>query len=170
MVNFGKALLSLTAAATFFATLSTAVNAEAEQAAGSGPNPYVDCGIGAALFPNTHWAAISSNVIWDLGSTALTSATASPETCNAKTVATAQFILETFDQLSEQTAAGQGEHVATVLSLYGCNGDESVIVPRLRASVAEKIASPAYSQKSLIEKSADYYSSLSTAAQGSCSA
>ena len=45
-------------------------------------NPYVDCGIGAALFPNTDWAAVTSNVIWDAGTTALISATASEDTCS----------------------------------------------------------------------------------------
>ena len=35
-------------------------------------NPYTDCGIGAALFPNTNWAAVTSNVIWDAGTTAVT--------------------------------------------------------------------------------------------------
>jgi hypothetical protein len=36
---------------------------------GSGPNPYSDCGIGAALFKDTEWAAVTSNVTWDLGTT-----------------------------------------------------------------------------------------------------
>ena len=49
----------------------------AEKKQGSGPNPYVECGIGAAIFPEVHWAAATSNVTWDLGSTALTSAISS---------------------------------------------------------------------------------------------
>ena len=50
---------------------------------GSGPNPFSDCGIGAALFPDTSWAAVTSNITWDIGTTALTSATMSPGTCRA---------------------------------------------------------------------------------------
>src|SRR5688572_5993856 len=46
----------------------------ASKAPGAGPNPFSDCGIGAALFPKTGWAAVTSNVIWDIGTTALTSA------------------------------------------------------------------------------------------------
>jgi hypothetical protein len=60
--------------------------ATADKTPGTGPSPYTDCGIGAALFKETDWAAISSNVIWDLGSTALTSATMSPETCSKQKV------------------------------------------------------------------------------------
>ena len=55
-------------AAVLFTTVvtSTVTVAEANKTAGSGPNPYTDCGIGAALFSDTHWAAVTSNVIWDL--------------------------------------------------------------------------------------------------------
>ena len=56
-------------------TKATATKPADPKAPGSGPNPYTDCGIGAALFPNTHWAAATSNVIFDLGITAITSAT-----------------------------------------------------------------------------------------------
>ena len=45
-------------------------------------NPYTDCGIGAALFPNTNWAAVTSNATWDAGTTAVISATASEDTCS----------------------------------------------------------------------------------------
>ena len=82
-------------ALTLFAGISIAPVSMANDQAGSGPNPFTDCGIGAALFPDTHWAAVTSNVIWDVGTTALTSATASPETCSGAKVEAAMFINET---------------------------------------------------------------------------
>ena len=36
-------------------------------------NPWIDCGIGAMIFTETNWAAVISNVIWDLGTTAVIS-------------------------------------------------------------------------------------------------
>ena len=70
-------------------------------------NPYSECGIGAAIFPKNGAAAAISNVIWDLGSTAVTSATLSPDTCSAETVDTAKFILETIDNLESDVAIGE---------------------------------------------------------------
>ncbi len=73
-MNKTKTLISTLTLAVCAASLN--VNA-ANKAPGSGPNPFSDCGIGAALFKDTKWAAVSSNVIWDIGTTAVTSATAS---------------------------------------------------------------------------------------------
>ena len=96
-----------------------AEDSDEHKVAGSGPNPYSDCGIGAALFTETKWAAVTSNVIWDLGITAITSATASPETCSGKKVETAQFIIDNYDNLAEETAKGQGTHLIAMLGLRG---------------------------------------------------
>ena len=90
-----------------------------DKEAGSGPNPFTDCGIGAALFPNTGWAAVTSNVIWDVGTTAVISATASPETCSGSSAQAAKFINDTYDSVIEDTARGDGEYVATLLEIYG---------------------------------------------------
>ena len=69
----------------------TAILLSSNVIAESKPSPYPDCGIGAALFENNTGATIS-NVIWDLGTTALTSATASPETCEGFNPDAAAFI------------------------------------------------------------------------------
>src|SRR5258708_18836019 len=98
-----------------FAT-SSALADDASKAPGSGPNPYTDCGIGAALFSDTKWAAVTSNVIWDLGTTAVISATASPQTCQGKKVAPARFIDATYPSLPEEPPPGHGEHLTPVLN------------------------------------------------------
>ena len=125
---------------------------------GSGPNPYSDCGIGAALFSNTNWAAVSSNVIWDIGTTAVTSATASPETCQGKSVEAASFINHSYDNLVEDTAKGEGEYLTTMLNIYGCDqAARDEVVHAIRASVSESISKDIYTNKSYAEKVYDYY-------------
>lgn len=146
-------------ALTLFAGLSTSALAEmGNKPVGSGPNPFVDCGIGASLFPDTHWAAISSNVIWDIGTTALTSATASPETCQGAKVEAAMFIKETYPNLIEETAAGQGEHLSAVMQILGCSADSHAsIVESVRAEMGAKVGSDNYSFMDQLQKSADFY-------------
>lgn len=160
--------------ATFFALAVSMVSApvlasEAKQA-GSGPNPFSDCGIGAALFPTVKWAAVTSNVIWDVGTTALTSATASPETCSGKTIETAMFILDTYDSLIVEAAKGSGEHTATTLTLMGCkNEDQAAASGELRKSVEHAINDVNYTSQSRVEKASGYYSALDQVVTANCS-
>lgn len=142
----------------------------AETAApGSGPNPFTDCGIGAALFPEVHWAAISSNVIWDLGTTAVTSATASPQTCSGKKVAAALFIRDTYERLAEETAQGQGEHLATALSLLDCAGpQQAAAVAATRSTLGSLVAQPSYGGLTRLDKAAQYYGAIHTAVTQAC--
>jgi Protein of unknown function (DUF3015) len=142
----------------------------AESAApGSGPNPFTDCGIGAALFPDVHWAAISSNVIWDVGTTAVTSATASPQTCSGKKVAAALFIRDTYERLAEETAQGQGEHLSTALSLLACDGPGQVAaVAATREALGTLVAQPAYATLTRLDKAAQYYGVMHTAVAQAC--
>lgn len=144
--------------------------AEEKKAPGTGPNPFTDCGIGAALFNDTHWAAVTSNVIWDVGTTAVTSATASPETCQAKKVETAQFILDTYQNLAEETAAGQGQHLMAALNKFGCDTvDHADITKELRQKMAVEVSKEAYSGQTSIEKASSYYQTLEFSAKGRCS-
>lgn len=159
------------------ATLAFSVGATNAMAgeAGSGPSPYIDCGIGGALFPDTHWAAISSNVIWDVGTTAVTSATASPETCNGKSVEVAEFINRTYDSLLEDTAKGEGEYVTAVFDIYGCNSvSQSAMIGDLRGMVAVEISTPSYNDKTQLEKSELFYNNVNQVVEkqeaGVCSA
>ncbi|MDQ7049624.1 MAG: DUF3015 family protein [Enterobacterales bacterium] len=170
MKNLTKIAL---AAACSFAIFSG--NVSAEGGAGSGPSPYIDCGIGGALFKNTPWAAAISNIIWDAGSTAITSATASPETCNGKDVAVAEFINRTYDNLIEDTAKGNGEYLTAVFDLYDCHASaQPAMTSELRSIVAQKVSAPGYSNKTSIEKSEALYFSVkqvvSQKGSSSCSA
>ena len=156
--------------AAFAALAATASQAQTPAAApGTGPNPFTDCGIGAALFPDTHWAAISSNVIWDVGTTAVTSATASPQTCSGKKVAAALFIRDTYERLAEETAQGQGEHLATALSLMDCAGpQQAAAVAATRSTLGTLVAQPSYGTLTRLDKAAQYYGAIHTAVTQAC--
>lgn len=124
------------------------------------PNPFADCGIGAALFKNDT-AAVISNVIWDLGTTAITSATASPETCEGAEAAAAAYIHESYDNLIEDTAKGSGEYLDTLLSIVNVSEDQkSAVVQSLREKMAAEVSDASYESSTKIEKSQSYFDSL----------
>ncbi|ANG61139.1 hypothetical protein A8C75_00820 [Marinobacterium aestuarii] len=162
-MNIKHSLLSLVLAGTAL-SMSAATLAETKPV-GSGPNPYVNCGIGAALFPATHWAAVTSNIIWDLGTTAVTSATSSPETCNKRNVQVAQFILDTYDNLAEETAQGQGEHLSAMLEIMACQQSaQPSVISAVRGQMGQQIGVAGYAEQTKIEKAAIYYDLVNTAA------
>lgn len=82
-----------------FALGSTSV---AAQQATTIENAFSQCGIGAAIFTKNETAAIISNIIWDLGTTAFSSQTSSPESCSGASTTAALFINETYPVLEEQ--------------------------------------------------------------------
>lgn len=102
---------------------TTAFTAPAVQAQDNEINPWQHCGLGAMIFPDHGIAAGFSNIIWDLGTTAVTSASASPQTCNSNLLETAQFVNENYDQVAIELAIGEGRHITTMLTMMGCSGD-----------------------------------------------
>lgn len=151
---------------TLMLSLSFAALAEHNHGrAGSGPNPYRDCGIGAAIFAETGWAAATSNSLWDLGTTAVTSATWSPETCSKAHVKTAKFIIDNYDNLIEDVAKGGGEHLVAVLGIEGCPSSVlPEVIAAIRSSIGDKVLSESYSQKNQIDRASDYYNAVTSAA------
>ena len=136
----------------------SSTSAFADGGVGSAPNPYSDCGIGAAIFPDTDWAAATSNIIWDLGTTAITSATASPETCSSRNVSVAKFIGQTYDNIVEDTAKGDGEYVTAMLDIYECNAEaKDNIIAELRVSLSEELTADDFVTKSKLEKAESLY-------------
>ena len=148
-----------------------AVLAEEAKAPGTGPNPFVDCGIGAALFPETACAAVSSNVIWDVGTTAVISATASPQTCSGRNVKAAMFIGNTYERLAEETAVGQGEYLTTVLNLFECDSIQHAgMIQELRSAMGREVAAENYMSQTKLEKASNYYFIIENIASHRCSA
>jgi len=154
-------LKTLTAAVALIAAVTLPAHAETK-APGSGPNPFSDCGIGAAIFENNTAASIS-NIIWDLGSTAITSATASPETCQAKDAQAAAFIFESYDRLTEESAHGMGEHFAVLMDILEVEGNQDSIMADVRHSMASVVSSADYAQMSQVNRAEAFYSSVMAA-------
>lgn len=138
---------------------------------GSGPSPYTECGIGASIFKETDWAAATSNVTWDLGTTALSSASYSPEMCSPKKVKAAMLIRDNYPQISEEIARGQGEHLSAALEVFGCNASaQAVATTQVRGEFGRVVSAPAYSGQTQLQKAGQMYQVIQTAAQGRCGA
>ena len=128
-------------------------------------NPWQHCGIGAGLFDDNGTAAAISNIIWDSGTTAVTSATASPETCSSKLLDMALFIDETYDVLSIETAMGEGKHLAVAMNLVGCQAAaEDAVIGMLRVDLQRLTARADYTTMDHAQKAYSYYTSLVNAA------
>ena len=91
------------------------------------------------VFGDKEVGAIISNIIWDLGTTALTSKVSSPESCEGGAAMTAMFINESYDKLAEETASGKGEHITAMMDILQCDAssrNEFVTVIRADFSTA----------------------------------
>jgi hypothetical protein len=148
-----KQIAKLLAVLGVMMTVAAPMSAKAE-----GVNPWVDCGIGAMIFPGTPVGAVISNVIWDLGTTAVTSAGMSKNTCEGKRVKMAMFIGTTYANLEEETVQGEGQHVRAMLNIASCNpSSHEAIMRSVRADFAKSLQDSAYLQKDGLAKAQDYY-------------
>lgn len=139
------------------------------QPAGSGPNPFSDCGIGAALFKDLAWAAVTSNIIWDLGTTAVTSATASPQTCSRNNIKAAMMVRDAYARIVEDAARGQGEHLTATLGLFSCEGArQDATTQAVRAGVREAVSAPGYNDQQALEKAGQLYNIIDRATRLHC--
>jgi hypothetical protein len=110
------------------------------------------------LFKETHWAAVTSNIIWDLGITAITSATASPQTCSGKKMQAALFIGNTYERIAEEAAVGSGRHLRTALELFDCGADRhAAAISGIRSALGHAVATPGYVDRPQIDKAAQVY-------------
>ena len=136
----------------------------------SARNIWRECGIGGMLFKKTGWAAITSNIIWDLGTTATSSNVSSDDLCEGPSASAAGFIYETYANLEEEVAVGEGKHLTTMLNMLGCSNQDS-IVSGLRSDLSSTMSSEAYSSKTRLEKAEGFYNAtLANAQAGQCSA
>ena len=140
--------------AVVFASLLTVEVASAR-------NVWRECGIGGMLFRETGWAAITSNITWDLGTTATTSNVSSEDTCEGKAVSSARLINESYAQLEEETAVGAGPHLNTVVGIFGCDSQgQAEIVQALRADLQKRVSNPGYATESKLQKAESYHNVL----------
>lgn len=144
------------------ATVVTMGSAAAAQ--GMGPqnvNPWQQCGIGVAVFPNNGAAAAISNIIWDLGTTAVSSALSSPENCQGTAMNAAAFIQRTHDPLIVETAIGEGEYINTLLTGIACDDAiKPAVVADLRDYMAAQVQDASYAEMDYDAKAESYFMAL----------
>jgi hypothetical protein len=134
-------------------------------------NPWQDCGIGAMVFPDNGVAAAISNVIWDLGTTAVTSASASEDSCNATRVQTARFITESLPNLEEEIVKGEGQHLTAMLNLIGCDtAQQNVASTAIRNDFSRVMSNTAYLEMDQQQKAESLFTVAENTATGSCKA
>ena len=159
-MNAVKKIVAVSALLLAFPTISSAAEEKPL-------NPWTECGIGAMVFSSTPWAAAISNVIWDFGTTAVTSAGTSKHTCEGRHVAAAYFINETYANLEEETIKGDGQHVSAVLNIMGCNSAaHEGIIGSVRSELGNSMSAASYNEKSTQEKAQDYYNILQNQVSG----
>ena len=132
-----KAILSsLVASALSLTTMGTVA---AEETNNKKLNPWADCGIGAMIFTSNGGAAAISNIIWDLGTTAVSSNISSQESCESERAKTAMFIKATKPALEQEIAIGEGEYVTAMLETRGCVvASHNDIISAIREELTEK--------------------------------
>ena len=107
-------------------------------------NPWKHCGIGAIIFDDNGTAAAISNIIWDLGTTAVSSKVSSADSCEGKLVTAAVFIQDNFKKVMEETSQGEGEHLVAVMDILGVEQAERAnVIAAVRADMAIVMAANA---------------------------
>jgi hypothetical protein len=141
----------------------------AQQANRKELNPWIDCGIGAMIFDETGWAAVISNIIWDLGTTAVISDQSSQNTCNSKKAKTAMYIGATYANLSEETVKGDGKYLHAMLDIAGCDvAAHEAVIGSLRSDFGQYVSEADYAAKSRAAKAEDFYDLVQKSMQGAC--
>lgn len=133
-------------------------------------NAFSQCGIGAAIFTKNETAAIISNIIWDLGTTALSSQTSSPDSCTGAQTTAALFINETYPVLEEQFVKGGGSHVAALMNIMQCEASATAsVVSSIQGELATSLSDEAFLASSDYDKAAAM-GGMVDRAMGSCNA
>lgn len=116
---------------------------------------YKTCGLGGAVFPDEGVLAAVTNLLTTLGALAVTSGLSSPDVCSGKSVKTAAFIYNSHAALEQDIAAGEGEHLAALGQISGCQ------TAGLRT---EMVAMP--SGESAMQRSENIYRALQNSCAG----
>ena len=123
-------------------------------------NLWMDCGIG-------HWIAgpslngfpaMSTNLTFDLGTTATTSDLSTPSSCAGPFWSAARFIEKSYPRLEEETALGGGEHMVAMLDHFHCDeATNAQIGANLRMEFATIVGDSQYHLMDKNDKARAYY-------------
>ncbi|MDP2561639.1 DUF3015 family protein [Psychrobium sp. 1_MG-2023] len=131
------------------------------QASEQNVNPWQHCGIGAMVFDNNGAAAAISNIIWDLGTTAVSSKISSVENCAGAKAKTAMFIKQSYNNIIEETAQGQGEHLNAMLDLLEVDqASRQDVLTNVRSDMATVVSNANYANTTPAQKAEMYYNTL----------
>ncbi|CAH0540316.1 DUF3015 family protein [Vibrio marisflavi] len=134
---------------------------------------YKGCGLGHWIsngFANG-WLAVTTNVTFDLGTTASISYYSTPGSCKGPFYAAAQFIDKTYPELEQETVQGQGEHMLAMLNILECGQEEQQVVRKgIRHDFAKVLANDNYAQMPHHEKADSYYRIVAKHASQQCTA
>ncbi|GKT11462.1 MAG: hypothetical protein ISEC1_P0426 [Thiomicrorhabdus sp.] len=132
-------------------------------------NPWKQCGIGAMIFDDNSTAAAISNVIWDLGTTAVSSNISSQDSCEGlgNNVAAAEFIQNSHAVLEEEIVNGSGAYLSAVLKMFNVSEDQmNVVAQNVKQNFAKVVTSSEYENLSDTAKAQTIYNvMLNTAKQ-----
>jgi len=121
-------------------------------------NPWKHCGIGAMIFDDNPTAAAISNVIWDLGSTAVSSNISSQGSCHGKKahMAAAKFIQTNHANLEQDMVMGQGQHLAGLADVLEV-ADKATFNSTVKQQFSQLMMSPKYQALSAQAKAEAMY-------------
>lgn len=128
--------------------LSLAVSAQASSERSFG-QIYTQCGIGGLLTspvpsPVKEPLAVISNIVWDLGTTAITSNISSDGTCAGKPEKVAAFISNSYENLEKELAQGEGQYLDTLVSMTKpADTTKEAFVASIRSEFSQVVASNA---------------------------
>jgi hypothetical protein len=159
--------LILSSIFAFVGLVSLSTNAVAV----SGEEMFTKCGIGAMIFKENTTAAAISNVIWDSGTTAVTSGLAGAG-CNGMEMEAeaASLIYQKYAALEEETASGQGQHLTALMDIYQCeNGGRATVVSGIREDFTSMVSDQqTYNSTSQLDKAKSYFDLVSKNMNGNC--
>ncbi|KAK6021080.1 RNA polymerase sigma factor family, partial [Ostertagia ostertagi] len=102
---------------------------------------YQQCGLGGAMNPDSPGWAVSTNITWDWGTTAIMSDVSSPESCKGGSAKKAAYIHEAYPKLAQDLSRGEGKHLTALMTLAGCSADtQKTVATGLRADLAQLYA------------------------------
>ena len=126
---------------------------------------YTDCGIGGLLTApipeggGHDFLAVVSNIVWDLGSTAISSNVSSVDTCaSGKKEKVAAFINNSYQELEKDLAKGEGVYLDTLISMAKPeNMDNISYKTQLRSDFSNVVSSVDYEKMNQYQKSESLY-------------
>jgi len=128
---------------------------------------YVECGLGALIAPRTPAVAVITNIIWDLGTTAIISNASSPESCKGGKSETASFIYESYDLIEIDLASGGGQHLEMLATLVDMDASQrDGFLSGLREDFTNYVAQTDYNTQNRFEKSQALFDMVYARASG----